>query len=75
MQATSYLVTAWEALANEHDVDMGAIAVQFSNVSIIQAVSVQPGEDVTLSVLLDKSHRFQARQLGCTLSLGYASPA
>ena len=60
-QATSYLVTAWEALATQRETTMEELPVVFEDVSIVQAVQAQPGEAVTLSVLLDRSHRFQAR--------------
>ena len=38
---------------------MEELPVSFEDVSIVQAVQAQPGEAVTLSVLLDRSHRFQ----------------
>lgn len=60
MQATSYLVAAWEALAT-HEKTMPVV---FEDVSIVQAVQAQPGENVTLSVLLDRSHRFQVPTTG-----------
>ena len=59
VQATSYLVTAWEALAAQQETTMEELPVSFEDVSIVQAVQAQPGEAVTLSVLLDRSHRFQ----------------
>lgn len=59
LQATSYLVTAWEALAAQHEKTMAELPVVFEDVSIVQAVQTQPGDNVTLSVLLDRSHRFQ----------------
>lgn len=59
LQATSYLVTAWEALAAQHEKTMAELPVVFEDVSIVQAVQAQPGDNVTLSVLLDRSHRFQ----------------
>ena len=62
MQATSYLVTAWEALAAQQETTMEEMPVIFEDVSIVQAVQAQPGENVTLSVLLDRSHRFQVRR-------------
>jgi fatty acid synthase len=52
-------VTAWEALAAQQETTMEELAVTFEDVSIVQAVQAQPGESVTLSVLLDRSHRFQ----------------
>lgn len=58
-QATSYLVTAWEALAAQQETTMDELPVTFEDVSIVQAVQAQPGENVTLSVTLDRSHRFQ----------------
>ena len=58
-QATSYLVTAWEALASQQETTIEELPVSFEDVSIVQAVQAQPGEAVTLSVLLDRSHRFQ----------------
>lgn len=60
MQATSYLVTAWEALAAQEEKKMSELPVLFEDVSIVQAVPVAPGGSVTLSVVLDASHRFQA---------------
>ena len=59
VQATSYLVTAWEALAAQQETTMDELPVTFEDVSIVQAVQAQPGENVTLSVTLDRSHRFQ----------------
>ena len=58
-QATSYLVTAWEALASQQETTMEELPVSFEDVSIVQAVQAQPGESISLSVLLDRSHRFQ----------------
>ena len=60
-QATSYLVTAWEALAAQRETTMEELPVVFEDVSIVQAVQANPGDQVTLSVLLDRSHRFQVR--------------
>lgn len=60
MQATSYLVTAWEALAAQQEKKMSELPVLFEDVSIVQAVPVAPGGSVALSVVLDASHRFQA---------------
>ena len=70
MQATSYLVTAWEALAAQQETTMEELPVSFEDVSIVQAVQAQPGEAVTLSVLLDRSHRFQV----CTVTSAYSIP-
>lgn len=60
-QATSYLVTAWEALAAQQGKAAAELPVLFEDVSIVQAVPIAPGGSVTLSVILDASHGFQAR--------------
>ena len=60
-QATSYLCAAWEALAAQADVPVLALRVAFEDVSIVQAVQAEPGQDISLSVLLDRSGRFQVR--------------
>ena len=67
VQATSYLVTAWEALAAQQGKKPAELPVLFEDVSIVQAVPVAPGGSVTLCVLLDASHRFQARSLSPNL--------
>ena len=54
-------MTAWEALASQQETTMEELPVSFEDVSIVQAVQAQPGEAITLSVLLDRSHRFQVR--------------
>ena len=59
VQATSYLVTAWEALAAQQGKKPAELPVLFEDVSIVQAVPVAPGGSVTLCVLLDASRRFQ----------------
>jgi fatty acid synthase len=58
-QATSYLVTAWEALAAQREKKMHELPVVFEDVRILQAVPAAPGASVALSVLLDASQRFQ----------------
>ena len=60
VQATSYLVTAWEALASQAGKNMADLPVTWSDVSIYQAVQAEAQDSVTLSVLLDRSDRFQA---------------
>lgn len=62
LQATSYLVTAWEALATQLGKPMAEVPVEWNDVSIQQAVQADEGSSVTLSVLLDRSHRFQVGQ-------------
>ena len=54
-------MTAWEALATQRETTMEELPVVFEDVSIVQAVQANPGDAVTLSVLLDRSHRFQVR--------------
>ena len=61
LQATSYLCTAWEALAVREDVPLAKLPVVFEDVSIKQAVQAEAGDNVTLKVLLDHSNRFQVR--------------
>ena len=58
-QATSYLVTAWEALANKMDTTMEKLPVEFDDVSIVQAVPAMSDDSVQLTVILDGSNRFQ----------------
>ena len=60
VQATSYLVTAWEALASQAGKSMADLPVTWSDVSIYQAVQAEAQDSVILSVLLDRSDRFQA---------------
>lgn len=59
LQATSYLVTAWEALAMQKQVPKEALPVIFEDVEIFQAVQADVDVPVILSVLLDRSNRFQ----------------
>ena len=59
LQAVTYLYTAWEALASREGVPMARLRPTFEDASIVQAVQAQAGEDVTLSVLLDRRGRFQ----------------
>ena len=58
-QATSYLVTAWEALASQHNRRTSDLPVVFENVRILQAVPAAADTPVKLSVSLDARHRFQ----------------
>lgn len=59
LQATSYLVTAWDALATLMGKPMSEVCVEWADVVIQQAVQADADSSVTLSVLLDNSHRFQ----------------
>ena len=57
--ATAYLVTAWEALAAQAGKPTTELPVEWSDVKVFQAVQAESDTSVTLSVLLDRSHRFQ----------------
>lgn len=52
-------MTAWEAVAARLDKPLSEVPVRWSDVSIYQAVQAGPNDNVTLSVLLDRSDRFQ----------------
>ena len=69
MQATSYLITAWDALAASLDKQMHEVPVQWSDVTIQQAVHADVNSSVTLSVHLDKSSRFQVCRMNIALTL------
>ncbi|EIE22203.1 ketoacyl-synt-domain-containing protein [Coccomyxa subellipsoidea C-169] len=74
MPATSYLVAAWEALATQQEKAMAELPVAFEDVCILQAVQAQPGDNITLSVLLDRSHRFQVLQETDVIAEGCIKP-
>lgn len=59
MQATAYMVTAWEAFAMQKQKAPEEVAVVMSDIQIYQAVQAEIDTPVTLSVLLDRSNRFQ----------------
>ncbi len=54
-------MTAWEALAAQMGKLPAEVPVEWQDVSIQQAVQADADSSVTLSVLLDRSSRFQAR--------------
>ena len=56
-------MTAWEALATQAGKTMADLPVTWSDVSIYQAVQAEAQDNVTLSVLLDRSDRFQVPYL------------
>ena len=58
MPATSYVVTAWEAVATRQGKQMHELPVTFENVQIHQAVPVEEGQKVVLAVLLAPNNRF-----------------
>ena len=61
MPATSYVVTAWEALAAAKGRPMGEVGVTFEDVVIHQAVAAEAGQKVVLAVLLAPGNRFHVR--------------
>ena len=69
MPASSYVVTAWEALAAKLGKPMAEVGVTFEDVVIHQAVAAEEGQKVALEVLLAPKHRFYVRPaltLSCT---------
>ena len=52
LPATSYLVTAWEALAAARGVEPASLPVEFADVRIHQAVATEAGQKARLSVTL-----------------------
>ena len=66
MPATSYVVTAWEAVATRQGKQMHELPVTFENVQIHQAVPVEEGQKVVLAVLLAPNNRFHV-----SLALGF----
>ena len=61
MPATSYVVTAWEALATIKGKPMAEVGVTFEDVIIHQAVAAEEGQKVALAVLLAPGNRFHVR--------------
>ena len=61
MPATSYVVTAWEALASAKGKPMDEVGVSFKDVIIHQAVAAEEGQKVALAVLLAPGNRFHVR--------------
>ena len=66
MPATSYVVTAWEALAAKLGKPMAEVGVTFEDVVIHQAVAAEEGQKVALGVLLAPNHRFHVRARPCS---------
>ena len=57
---SAFLVTAWEALAKEHEADsIWELPVEFNDVKILMPVPLEKGQKVVLEVRIDFSHRFQ----------------
>jgi hypothetical protein len=67
MPATSYVVAAWEALADSLNRPLGELPVDFRDVAIHQPVIAVEGQQVTLAVQLGPGGRFSVRRLA-TLS-------
>jgi hypothetical protein len=61
MPATSYVVTAWEALAVKEGKSISEVPVTFDDVCIHQAVPAEADQKVTLGVLLAPGNRFHVR--------------
>lgn len=58
-QATSFLVTAWEALAMQKHMNRKDVPVTFDDVQLFQAVQAEIDIPLTLEVILMQDHRFQ----------------
>ena len=58
MPATSYVVTAWEALCNMKTRKMEDTPVTFEDVQIRQAVTAEEGQKIALAVLIAPDNRF-----------------
>lgn len=67
MPATSYVVTAWEALCSMKSRKMEETPVVFEDVQIRQAVTAEEGQKVALAVLIAPDNRF-------CVSLHFSSP-
>ena len=66
MPATSYVVTAWEALAADLDRPMAELPVDFREVAIHQPVIAGEGQQITLAVQLGPGGKFHVRRpTGC----------
>jgi fatty acid synthase len=61
MPATSYVVTAWEALCHMKGRKLEETPVTFEDVQIRQAVTAEEGQKVALAVLIAPDHRFNVR--------------
>ncbi len=58
MPATSYVVTAWEALCHMKSRKMEETPVVFEDVQIRQAVTAEEGQKIALAVLIAPDNRF-----------------
>ena len=69
MPATSYVVTAWEALAADLDKPMAEVPVEFKDVAIHQPVVAMADQEVTLAVQLGPGGKFYVSTPSCWLAL------
>ena len=77
MPATSYVVTAWEALCSMKSRKMEETPVVFEDVQIRQAVTAEEGQKIALAVLVAPDNRFCVSVhflLPLLLSSGLKSP-
>lgn len=62
-QMSAFLVTAWEALAKQHEADsIWDLPVEFNDVKMLMPVPFEKGQKVTLEVRIDFKNHFQASQ-------------
>ncbi|CAL8464659.1 g4194 [Coccomyxa elongata] len=71
MPATSYVVTAWEALCNMKSRKMEETPVAFEDVQIRQAVTAEEGQKVALAVLIAPDNRFNVLHSGDLICEGF----
>ncbi|KAK9904717.1 hypothetical protein WJX75_001194 [Coccomyxa subellipsoidea] len=64
MPATSYVVTAWEALCSMKSRKMEETPVAFEDVQIRQAVTAEEGQKIALAVLIAPDNRFNVLHSG-----------
>ena len=74
LPATSYLVTAWEALAAAKGVEPASLAVEFCDVRIHQAVATEAGQKARLSVTLAPGGGFFVTNGGDLVASGTVKP-
>lgn len=70
MPATSYVVTAWEALCSMKSRKMEDTPVVFEDVQIRQAVTAEEGQKIALAVLIAPDHRFCVSARAASLCKG-----
>lgn len=75
MPATSYVVTAWEALCSMKSRKMEETPVAFEDVQIRQAVTAEEGQKIALAVLIAPDNRFNVSPPNPVLSHESATSA